>query len=59
MGHLMCAEQGIKHIGLNATHEWLRHLTDAVRNENNLVIFAPTAVGRTYRWISKMAQRWH
>lgn len=50
-------DRGIKHLDLNATHDWLRYLANDRRTVNNVVVFAPTVLGRSFAFISKLAQR--
>ena len=49
------AEHGIRWFDLNATHEWVRHLADERRSQNNVVVFAPTLRGRLYERIARSA----
>jgi CelD/BcsL family acetyltransferase involved in cellulose biosynthesis len=61
LGYLIdwAAKHGIRRFDLNATQEWVRQLTDERRTLANLVVFAPTFVGKAYSLISRAAQRVH
>jgi hypothetical protein len=50
------ASHGLTRIDLNATHEWVRHISDERASLDNIVVFAPTLAGRTYRYIARTAQ---
>jgi len=65
-GHLLmlqmidwAAGRKLDRVDLNSTQPWTRHFADERRTLANLVAFAPTAIGRTYGWISRAAQRRH
>jgi CelD/BcsL family acetyltransferase involved in cellulose biosynthesis len=58
LGRIMdwAVERGLKHIDLNATHEWLRHFADERRLMANVVVFAPTRIGSILRLASGAAK---
>lgn len=52
-----CVAQGVRRFDINATQDWLRHLSDTRRTLANLVVFTPTLRGGAFSLISRAA-RW-
>lgn len=53
------ARNDVERIDLNATQEWLRHLADTRETLANVVVFAPSATGRVYALLSRLARLRH
>jgi CelD/BcsL family acetyltransferase involved in cellulose biosynthesis len=59
LGHIIdrAALGEIQRFDLNAIQDWLRHVADEIHTLANLVVFAPTVVGRTYAFVSQAMRR--
>jgi CelD/BcsL family acetyltransferase involved in cellulose biosynthesis len=52
-----CLQAGVRRLDLNATQDWLRHLSDSRHRLLNVATFRPTPRGRLYDLIARWRRR--